>query len=203
MGLGVPALPCRHPPYAPRSLGQGLVPWGWETPLPPQPSSHWDGFPILRRGPALSTLQLGRVWRGPVMVPACTRRCGARERGTGQQPPRRREALSPHGARFSHRHTPKSSLEPGGWRAASAATGSGQGALALVPLDWGALGWGAWGWPQSSAWSHRHGRTQPPLCHPDAGGRRTPGWRRHTLRVGVVLICRGIRCAAMAKNVGS
>lgn len=143
MGLGVLVLPRCCPPCTPHSLRQGLVLWHWETPLPPQPSLHQHGFPDLLHGPTLSTPRLGTTaLRVPVMLPGGTWRCGARDCGTGRQPPCCREAASPHGARFSHRHAPKYSQETGGWRAASAATGSGQGSCGAGVHDTGVHGAG-------------------------------------------------------------
>lgn len=113
-------------------------------------------------------------------------------------------ASSPHSARFIHQHAPKNRQKLGGWRAASAAMGSEQGAWNLI-----LWGWGVWGWVHragctglgctglgytglrcmglgctgpapacfgcSSFRSYQCGRMQPSLCQPDTRGRRTRG----------------------------
>lgn len=77
-------LPRCRPPCTPHSLRQGLVPRGWEDPLPLQPSLHWDGFPILQCGPMLSTPRFGSVAPCALaMLPAYTGRCEAKSAAQG------------------------------------------------------------------------------------------------------------------------
>lgn len=153
MGLGVLVLPC-----TPCLHWKGLVLWGWGTPLPSQPPLHGDNYPGAEHSPrACSTTSARDACTGKRRAP---REQGGSRHAAGAAP-------GPHDARFSHRQAPKNSWELGGWRAASAAPGSEQGAeqpragcwLGGSPVGLGSLGlgcrgcgsrgWGAEGWVDS------------------------------------------------------